>query len=80
MSEEMSIDLNNLVGAIASVLIDPYATFVAKLHAEGRITDEEMAGLNQEIEESTPRLAELIRAGLPEDSDPELPPSRAGHA
>jgi len=80
MSEEMSIDLNNLVGAIASVLIDPYATFVVKLHAEGRITDEEMAGLNQEIEESTHRLAELIRAGLPEDSDPELPPSRAGHA
>ena len=80
MAEDMGIDFTNLVSTIASVLIQPYAIFVEKLHDDGRITDEEMAGLHQEIETLMPRLAELIRAQLPEDSDYELPPSPAGHA
>ena len=32
-----------------------HATFVEKLHDDGRITDEEMAGLHQEIEKPTLR-------------------------
>jgi len=80
MMEDNSIDLNSLVTAIASVLIEPYAGFVARLHDDGRITDEEVARLHKEVEKLTPRLAELIRARLPEDSDSEFPSSASGNA
>lgn len=58
------IDLTPIVGAIAAVLSEPYQDFVAKLHAEGRITDAEVVGLREAILERGDRLADLVQERL----------------
>ncbi|MDC8450811.1 MAG: hypothetical protein LV473_21000 [Nitrospira sp.] len=80
MSEPIRINLNEVVSQITGVLFEPYTVFIAKLHAEGRITDEEVERLKQEFEDRIPQLYDLVvarqsqdRAGdsLPPQTDPQ---------
>jgi hypothetical protein len=54
-----NIDLSRILSLIISVLTDPYDKFIDKLHAEGRITDEEVRQLRQALNDQIPRLSEL---------------------
>ena len=54
-------DLSRILSLIISVLTDPYDQFIDKLHAEGRITTEEVQQLRVALKEQIPKLSELIR-------------------
>lgn len=69
MSDPIRINLTNVVGQIAGVLIQPYAAFIAKLHADRRITDEEIEGLRQEFENQFNHLGELVMERQRQDSE-----------
>ena len=56
-----NIDLSRILSLIISVLTDPYDKFIEKLHADGRITDEEVIQLRQALKDQIPRLSELVR-------------------
>lgn len=71
---EQQIDLSTIVGDIAGVMFDPYTSFFVKLHAAGRITDAELEGLRQEVEDQISRLDELVAERLNQDRDTTLPP------
>ncbi len=57
---EIRIDISEIVGEIFGVISHPYKLFIERLHAEGRISDEEVAGLRQDILDRIPRLNELV--------------------
>lgn len=54
-------DLSRILSLIISVLTDPYDQFIDKLHAEGRITAEEVQQLRLALKEQIPKLSELIK-------------------
>jgi hypothetical protein len=56
-----NIDLSRILSLIISVLTDPYDKFIDKLHADGRITNEEVIQLRQALKDQIPRLSELVR-------------------
>jgi hypothetical protein len=60
-------DLSRILSLIISVLMDPYDQFIDKLHAEGRITDEELRELRVALKEQIPKLSELIK---PDSNEP----------
>jgi hypothetical protein len=66
------VDFNQIFGEMLSVLTEPYRTFVETLHAEGRITDQEVAELTAAIRDRGARLGELVQARLqpPMPTDP----------
>jgi hypothetical protein len=64
MPEEAHIDLSEIVELIASVLIEPYEQFLSKLHADGRISEAELANLRHEVESRGPRLGKLLQEQL----------------
>lgn len=66
MPHEVQIDMSHIVGAVASVFVQPYVQFVEKLRAEGRVTKEEVAELQHELDRRVPRLAELTKQRLAE--------------
>ena len=78
MPERIDIDLSEIVGQITSVFLEPYAAFIAKLRAEGRITDVEVEELNKEIKDRGPRLHELIVAQQSQDLEEVSPPPGPG--
>ena len=47
MRESIRVNLYKEVCAITSVLMDPYRSFIRRLHADGRVTKAEMTKLNQ---------------------------------
>ena len=54
-------DLSRILSLIISVLTDPYDQFIDKLHAEGRITDDEVLQLRLALKHQIPKLSELIK-------------------
>ena len=64
-----SLDLNRLIGKIAGVLMEPYTNFIAKLYADGRITDAEVEELKRSFEQRVPQLAELVEERLKEEKE-----------
>lgn len=54
-------DLSRILSLIISVLTDPYDQFIDKLHAEGRITDDEVQQLRLALKHQIPKLSELIK-------------------
>jgi hypothetical protein len=54
-------DLSRILSLIISVLMDPYDQFIDKLHAEGRISDEEVQQLRLALKEQIPKLSQLIK-------------------
>ena len=71
MYDPIRINLSNVVGQIASVLTEPYTAFIAKLYADGRITNEEVEGLRQESENQSNRLGELLMERQRSEAVPE---------
>jgi hypothetical protein len=55
-----------LAAATAAVLIQPYRDLLDRLHSEGRVTNEEMDALQQEIADRHERSTDLIFAKLDE--------------
>ena len=47
MHESIRVNLYKEVCAITSVLMDPYRSFIRRLHADGRVTKAETTKLNQ---------------------------------
>lgn len=64
MREPIPVNLHKEVCAITSVLIDPYRSFIRRLHADGRVTRTEMTKLNQLCAERLNRLADLVQKRL----------------
>ena len=74
MEKHVNIDLNEIVATIAGVMFTPYTSFIAQLHAEGRVTDEEMERLRQEFSDRVPRLGDLVAERLSQDHEAKSPP------
>ena len=73
MEQHVNIDLSKIVGTIAGVMLSPYSSFIAQLHADGRITDAEVEQLRQEAESHTARLGELVAERLSRDHNVQTP-------
>ena len=56
-----NIDLSRILSLIIGVLTDPYDKFIETLHAEGRITEQEVQELRQALKDQLPKLSELVR-------------------
>lgn len=54
------LNFDDAVGPILDVLLEPYKTFIARLHADGRITDAEIAALTTELLDRRQRLGPLL--------------------
>ena len=63
------LDVNRLIGKIAGVLMEPYTNCIAKLYADGRITDAEVEELKRSFEQRVPQLAELVEERLKEEKE-----------
>ena len=64
MRESIRVNLYKEVCAITSVLMDPYRSFIRRLHADGRVTKAEMTKLNQLCAEQLDRPAVLVQKRL----------------
>ena len=64
MRESIRVNLYKEVCAITSVIMDPYRSFIRRLHADGRVTKVEMTKLNQLCAERLDRLAVLVQERL----------------
>ena len=64
------IDMNPIVRAVLRVLSEPYRTFVEGLHAEGRITREELESLHAALLDRGERLADLVQEELRKSPGP----------
>jgi hypothetical protein len=60
-------NLSTLAGRIAVVLMEPYKTFIARLHSEGRVTDAELEELRQAFAEVLDHLGEKVQVEVRED-------------
>ena len=60
----MNSDISPVVTAVIETLIEPYADFIARLHAEGRITAAEVAEVNAAVDKRKDGLAESVHEYL----------------
>jgi hypothetical protein len=65
---------STLIGTVAGVLMDPYTSFIAQLHAEGRVTDAELERLRHEFSDRMSRLGDLVAERLRQDRETTSPP------
>jgi len=49
--------------------MEQYTNFIAKLYADGRITDAEVEELKRSFEQRVPQLAELVEERLKEEKE-----------
>jgi len=49
--------------------MEPYTNFIAKLYADGRITDAEVEELKRSFDQRVPQLAELVEERLKEEKE-----------
>jgi len=56
-----NVDLSRILSLIIGLLTDPYDQFIDKLLQEGRITEEEVHQLRQDLNEQIPRLSQLVK-------------------
>lgn len=60
--------LTELLATVAKVFMEPYDDFVRQLAKDGRIEQEELQQLFQEVRDRANRLPELIAARARDDS------------
>lgn len=60
MDQEIRIEMSQIVGKIAGVLIQPYAQFIAKLHEEGRVSAAEVQGVIEQFDEKMANLPDYL--------------------
>jgi hypothetical protein len=63
-SGDIKINIEPIVGAIVAVAIEPWAELIRQLHEAGRVTDDEIKKLRDEIADRDTRLAELVQKEL----------------
>lgn len=75
MEQREDIDLTKIITLVASVITQPYNDLLAKLRAEGRVTEGEIQQLRKEIEKRGASLSELVAEHLGEghETEPPLP-------
>jgi hypothetical protein len=61
---DKAVDIDRIVGEIASVLAEPYQEFLATLYAEGRITDDELQQVSREVQKRGAHLGKLVQERL----------------
>ncbi|BCA55346.1 hypothetical protein W02_24860 [Nitrospira sp. KM1] len=61
-------DLNEVIDTILSLTIDPYRRFIEKLRIEGRISDAEIAELNEVVKVQRTEMSKLIQDGLTDET------------
>jgi hypothetical protein len=44
---DIRIDISEMVGTIAAVVMEPYTNFIVRLHTEGRVTAAEIEELHR---------------------------------
>ncbi len=57
----MNSDISPVIAAVIETLVEPYADFIARLHSEGRITAQEVEGVNTAVDQRKEGLAESVR-------------------
>ena len=67
---DVRIEMNKIVGHVAFIFLDPYSQFIAKLHAEGRVTDDELDTLQQEFNNVVENFGPRLEQRLAQDDDP----------
>jgi hypothetical protein len=60
----LEVDATPVVAAMLKVLIEPYRLFLKRLRDEGRITDDELKQLRQDLLDRGAQLPEITRAEL----------------
>jgi hypothetical protein len=80
MEQHVRIDLTKIVGLVVSVISQPYNDLLAKLSAEGRVTEEEVQQLREEIQKRGASLPELVAGQLGQGDGKESPLPHPGLA
>ena len=73
MNEGITIDLSPVMVSCVKVFLKPYQDFLAQMMKDGRVTEEEMARLLQQVLEQGERLGDFMQEDLASRSSATLP-------
>ena len=59
-TEPIQFDISSIVADIVSVMIEPYEILVTRLHAEGKLSDPDLAQLDRALREQGKHLSEKV--------------------